>query len=600
MQISGRIVRRVTKRTYDKYATEDYKVTSSNLNPVKPTELEGQIQHITEAIRGKIVDSYTRSKIEVPKEIFKPGASPIAMLSAIDDLLRKTKKNSFTNLITDPRINTAEIVPALFTQATKDFDNPLKLDCTGIEYSLSPNAKNSSNKKDVDKDELEYSITYVFPDLVDQKDQEAYRSAAPKTYTNSSCPISLDSPDFSHSKPFEADKALSFQGWYFTSNYTTRVQNDILAFQGRDITVYAKVIVVSKSQENEEDQINTKKYKIEYHNYFEGEDTSTWVVEYIETDCPLTLPKPSKLSTGGKNYLFKGWYLDPTYNIRVKDQKLRFKNIDTIHLYAFYEDAEDAKDELENFNPPASDISFDNEESDCGEIELSWLKIILIIIIIIKILIQVFVIVFNILKVTADISKDAGLCWISPPNLMSLIAYVMQRLGSLIFMIIGMILLKLWSLLNLDCISSNTLEVIDQINAALSNLTDMLGSVDGLAMDFQGSGSSIKDSLQASLENLKKQIIDQSQKVQYTFKNMKNDLKEDAKGLGKDIADTYSNPATYLAMVPPEIKNKVLGMLDNLEATKKRATDLKKVASSIGKPKRSNQSVARGTEIIML
>ena len=64
MQASGRVVRRVTKRTYDKYATEDYKVTSSNLNPVNPTELEGQMQHITEAIQGKIVDAYVRSQLE--------------------------------------------------------------------------------------------------------------------------------------------------------------------------------------------------------------------------------------------------------------------------------------------------------------------------------------------------------------------------------------------------------------------------------------------------------------------------------------------------------------------------------------------------------
>jgi gas vesicle protein len=129
----------------------------------------------------------------------------------------------------------------------------------------------------------------------------------------------------------------------------------------------------------------------------------------------------------------------------------------------------------------------------------------------------------------------------------------MQRLGAIIFQILGMILLKLWAMLNLDCISKNTVNTIAQINAALAGITDLIGTVDTLAINFSDNSADLWQAVKDSIKNMKQQLEEQAQKV---WDDMSN-VGEQFKAAGKDIAETYSNPAAYLAAVPPEIRNSI-------------------------------------------
>ena len=61
---------------------------------------------------------------------------------------------------------------------------------------------------------------------------------------------------------------------------------------------------------------------------------------------------------------------------------------------------------------------------------------------------------------------------------------------------------------------------------------------------------------------------------------MKN-VGEQFKAAGKDIAETYSNPATYLAAVPPEIRNTISEDIDAFSNLKQNITNLQTTINNI-------------------
>ena len=122
-----------------------------------------------------------------------------------------------------------------------------------------------------------------------------------------------------------------------------------------------------------------------------------------------------------------------------------------------------------------------------------------------------------------EVIKEAQLCWINPPMLQSLIGYVMQRLSAIIFQILGLILLKLWAMLNLDCISRNTVNTISQINAALAGITDLLGSLDKLSINFSDSNSANWKTLK---ETIKKYVTEFCNNQQSELKKIEEEKRK--------------------------------------------------------------------------
>ena len=295
---------------------------------------------------------------------------------------------------------------------------------------------------------------------------------------------------------------------------------------------------------------SAKTIKITYEGLQPNEDMSKYPKTALESECPITLEIPTETPT---NKIFGGWFYDAVYNRKIANNKLDWPGKD-ITVYAYFRtpaaDDSDADGGLVNDNKDFGEVADVNE---CDLIELAFLKIILIIVIVAKILITVLVLVVSILKTAAEVIKEAQLCWINPPMLTSLIGYVMQRLGAIIFQILGMILLKLWAMLNLDCISKNTVNTIAQINAALAGITDLIGTVDTLAINFSDNSADLWQAVKDSIKNMKQQLEEQAQKV---WDDMSN-VGEQFRAAGKDIAETYSNPAAYLAAVPPEIRNSI-------------------------------------------
>lgn len=528
--IKRNVVRRVTKRTYDKYSTTDYSALPDNLNPINPTELESQVNTMTNAVQKRIIEAYEKANVQVPEELYEGDVTPTTLLNSVDNLINKLKNNPLGDLLglengeTDP--TTLDIISPIISgdsKKTSFLDNPLKLDCAGVENTL-----NGSSSKNSDLDE----------DSSNDSDSDSNNSNSSSDDSNSN---DSDSGDSNNNSDSDSDNDSSF-------------------------------------------------IKITYKNLDKSEDMSKYPTTLREIECPVTIEIPTVIDSGK---VFKGWYYDESFVQKVINNSLDWPNKD-ITLYAFIDESLDDDTNDSDVNNENLDISDLGDDDDCDLIELAFLKIILIILIIAKILISVLILYLNIAKPMADILKDAELCWINPPSLQSLIAYVMQRLGAIVFQLLGMLLLKVWSMLNLDCIGKNTLNTIDQINAAMAGMIDLLGSVDALAMQFGNSNND--SSFTDMIKNLREQLKGMYEQLKTNVTSMGDQLKE----AGKDIADTYSNPATYLAAVPNEIKQSVI---DNVDAVNQTIENIKKLKQTVDKlqnkkSKNKNNEIPKGVEVL--
>lgn len=332
--------------------------------------------------------------------------------------------------------------------------------------------------------------------------------------------------------------------------------------------------LLSTDSNSDDEDVGKDPIHITYVGLEKTEDMSKYPETVLETECPVTLERPTE---SPNNMFFGGWFYDELYNQKLANNTLDWPGRD-ITIYAYFKDTEsDDNDNDTNVLDNSLDLSGAVDDNNCDLIELAFLKIILIIVIVSKVLIDVLVLVVTILKTAAEVVKEAQLCWINPPMLTSLIGYVMQRLGAIIFQILGMVLLKLWAMLNTDCISRNTVNTIAQINAALAGITDLIGSVDSLAINFSDNSADLWNSVKESIKTMKDQLKDQAEKVWEDMGKVGDQLKQ----AGKDIADTYTNPATYLAAVPPEIRNTVTEDINAFNDLKQNITNLQSTINNI-------------------
>lgn len=508
------VIRRVTKRTYDKYDVIDYDVNTDNLNPLKPTNLETQFSSILHVVKTKIINAYNKKQVTPPEDIFEAEVSPTTLLSAVDNLIKNFNGNPLKDL--RDTFGNDDVLPYLASPGNENqkafLNNPLVIDCEGVVKRLQ-----GETEENIDNDN--------------------------------------EDNDLSSSSSSDINKGVSSNTDVNTNGKGAGVDNENYG-----------------NNNNEEGENSGLKYKINYENLLNENDKNSLPSEYTSAECPIKIPNPSTTTLAGINYTFSGWYYDSIFNEKVSNKGI-YDHMEDITLYAlFKEDNDNTDTDLGSLESPAFPSS---GEDDCELIELTILQIILVIIIILQVLVKVLVLVLNIKKAIADILKDAELAWINPPSLESLIAYVLQRLGAVIFQIITMLLLKIWSLLNLDCISQNATSMLDSVNSILSGMTSLFNQLDALAINLNssGNGKNMLDKLKASIEQMGQKLKEQGEEIanQFSPSNMKSILKD----TNSELADVYTSPETYMNLIPSEIKNKLNKMKNTYESTKKQLNKLK-------------------------
>lgn len=123
----------------------------------------------------------------------------------------------------------------------------------------------------------------------------------------------------------------------------------------------------------------------------------------------------------------------------------------------------------------ASGSSSDSDEEDCAQIELEYLKVILAIVKILKIVRKIYDLIFSLINPLIEMIKLAIDCWVSPPSASLLAQKLVSLLTSIVTMLVSQIIQIIWNLLNMDCITNTTLDLINQIKNTLNDLTDAVG-----------------------------------------------------------------------------------------------------------------------------
>lgn len=303
------------------------------------------------------------------------------------------------------------------------------------------------------------------------------------------------------------------------------------------------------------------------------DDNTPFTIKYVtEHSSNWTNPNPTTYTTASCNkenpiilvdavpdsgWIFKGWFLDSAYNQKIKNNK--FEGVGSgVTIYAKYiDDSEDGGNDGDIGENAISDFPDGPDSDGCDVQELQWLKIILAVVTIVQILVKIVGTVLGIIVPLINIVKEAQLAWVNPPLMASIIQRVSQKLMAIVFSILGTLLMKLWSLLNFDCISATASQTLAQINQVMAGINDIVASVDACALEIDNIGGfdwkSIADNLNDQVEQLKDA---------WSPEKFSKDIETALAGVGKEWAETFTDPSKlYSNAVPKEIRDQVEGIL---------------------------------------
>ena len=297
----------------------------------------------------------------------------------------------------------------------------------------------------------------------------------------------------------------------------------------------------------------TIKYVTEHSSNWTNPNPTTYTAASCNKENPIILVN----AVPDSGWIFKGWFLDAAYNQKIKNNK--FEGVGSgVTIYAKYiDDSEDGENDGDIGENAISDFPEGPDPDGCDVQELQWLKIILAVVTIVQILVKIVGTVLGIIVPLINIVKEAQLAWVNPPLMASIIQRVSQKLMAIVFSILGTLLMKLWSLLNFDCISATASQTLAQINQVMAGINDIVASVDACALEIDNIGGfdwkSIADNLNDQVEQLKDA---------WSPEKFSKDIETALAGVGKEWAETFTDPSKlYSNAVPKEIRDQVEGIL---------------------------------------
>ena len=297
----------------------------------------------------------------------------------------------------------------------------------------------------------------------------------------------------------------------------------------------------------------TIKYVTEHSSNWTNPNPTTYTTASCNKENPIILVD----AVPDKGWIFKGWFFDVAYNQKIKNNK--FEGVGSgVTIYAKYvDDSEDGGNDGDVGENAISNFPDGPDPDGCDVQELQWLKIILAIVTIVQILVKIVGTVLGIIVPLINIVKEAQLAWVNPPLMSSIVQRVAQKLMAIVFSILGTLLMKLWSLLNFDCISATASQTLAQINQVMAGINDIVASVDACALEIDNIGGfnwkSIADNLNDQVEQLKDA---------WSPEKFSKDIETALAGVGKEWAETFTDPSKlYSNAVPKEIRDQVEGIL---------------------------------------
>lgn len=125
-----------------------------------------------------------------------------------------------------------------------------------------------------------------------------------------------------------------------------------------------------------------------------------------------------------------------------------------------------------------------NNVKECAKADLAILKVILAILKVIKTIKKILNPTLNIIVELCEIITLACQVWHNPPALAEIIQKIINKIIAILCMVISMLLQMLWDLLGLDCITEESMDIIDQIKDCLAGINSIFAEIDATAVSF--------------------------------------------------------------------------------------------------------------------
>lgn len=240
------------------------------------------------------------------------------------------------------------------------------------------------------------------------------------------------------------------------------------------------------------------------------------------------------------------------------------------------EEAESKQEEKDDEN----EINANEAIMQCALKELAFLKIILMILKIVKTLRMICAYVINTAYIVMDVVQLAAGAWLNPTNVAKIANKIIQRVLAAVVMIIFKLVQRLWNLLNLNCISNLTQDLLDQIRSALSMLEEMKSLCDPNSISF--SPSEIIQTLQKSIEEAVAGAADtlQSLDMKQQGKELADQLKKSADGMANAVKKAAMSKAARAYNESKEMFDRARALLG--KSSNKTVRDMASAASTLG------------------
>lgn len=240
------------------------------------------------------------------------------------------------------------------------------------------------------------------------------------------------------------------------------------------------------------------------------------------------------------------------------------------------EEAESKQEEKDD----EDEINANEAIMQCALKELAFLKIILMILKIVKTLRMICAYVINTAYIVMDVAQLAAGAWLNPTNIAKIANKIIQRVLAAVVMIIFKLVQRLWNLLNLNCISNLTQDLIDQIKSALSMLEEMKSLCDPNSISF--SPSEIIQTLQKSIEEAVAGAADtlQSLDMKQQGKELADQLKKSENSMASAVKKAAMSKAVRAYNESKEMFDRAKALLG--KSSNKTVRDMASAASTLG------------------
>lgn len=125
-----------------------------------------------------------------------------------------------------------------------------------------------------------------------------------------------------------------------------------------------------------------------------------------------------------------------------------------------------------------------DDDNDCAEIELQFLKIIQIMLKIIQVMLIMIDSIISVIITTIQVICLAVGAWLNPPNIAQIVQIILGIVMALVVKIISKLIQMIWDLLNLDCLADQTLDMLSQIQDCMNTFKTTLGMIDPNTITF--------------------------------------------------------------------------------------------------------------------